>query len=77
MRLLDYAHIFQNFILLYSFIGNENAADENKETSTFRRALPQFLAVGVKNMILFGKYSFKIRPKKKSAQNNNEMFGNV
>lgn len=44
-------------ILSTSFIGNENAADANKETSTFKRALPQFLAVGVKNMLLLGKPS--------------------
>lgn len=31
-------------------------AEEKKEISNFRRALPQFCVVGVKNLILLGKF---------------------
>lgn len=32
----------------------DDTSDEEKEITAFKKALPQFLAVGVKNILLFG-----------------------
>lgn len=41
----------------FSEMNNGWEGSDTNKISTFRRALPQFLAVGVKNMLLFGNLS--------------------
>lgn len=44
-------------IWIFSFFLSDfssNKSDDDGELSTFRRALPQFIAVGVKNVVLLG-----------------------
>lgn len=52
----------QKFVLIlcksfpnYSFMDNETG---DPEPSKFRRALPQFLAVTVKNMLMLGNFAY-------------------
>lgn len=41
----------------YRFLKEEEAKISSIEISEFRRALPQFLAVSVKNILLFGNFT--------------------